>query len=310
MLYDLYRFETGFDLLFDNGAFSTTGNDNRVMNEKLVKIHKGVDNVLRFRVFDADRKRAKIKHLRIKGTLINKENRERVLVMYGDFDCQDGIFRFPVSEGELMDISAGFYDLVVTGEEFAIPEQPGEIMSTPFYTDGAANVRLDAEVTDSVEKAPIPTVVTSNWSETSYIVDGILTTLHYSTPIPANRLHNVRHGTITFTAKADNFRGKLMVFGSLNHTPPAPSNPEDYFPLNINETSNTIQFGDVNSEGRYGIFSGIDAWTMSANVMWVLFCWIATDDKGIPHPSLGDPILVLDDLSEAPNKLDRVEFRS
>jgi len=134
--------------------------------------------------------------------------------------------------------------------------------------------------------------------------------MHYSSPFPAGRLTNSMFGTHTFTAKADNFRGKLFVFGALDHIPPAASTPDMYFPLDIDGTTNVIQFGSVNEFGRYGIFSGIDAWSFSANVMWIMFGWVATDDKGVPTPTFVNPTLVLDDLSVVPNKLDRVELRS
>ncbi len=46
MLYDLYTYQQQYDLLYDNNEFIICEGltDNRPMNERLVKIHKGVDN--------------------------------------------------------------------------------------------------------------------------------------------------------------------------------------------------------------------------------------------------------------------------
>ena len=102
------------------------------MSTRIVKIHKGVDNLLKFRVFDSNKKYANIDHLRVKVALIDKVNRQRVLAVYGRVECTRGIFTVSIMEGQLMDIQVGFYDVVITGEEFSIPEQSGEIVSTPL----------------------------------------------------------------------------------------------------------------------------------------------------------------------------------
>ncbi len=313
MLYDLYRYDNWYDLLFDNSRFTCECNltDNAPMNTRLVKIHKGVDNLLKFRVFDSDRKRAKIDHLKISGTLINKENRERVLTVKGTLECTRGIFTVAIPEGQLVDIAAGFYDFVVTGEEDFIPSQAGEIVSTPFYTDATSNIRLEAEVTDSVEKAPIPTTEIIEWSSQSVEIEGVYTKLYYSHPIAANRLRNLKHGTHTFTVSAENYRGLFQARGSLEHIPPAASDREKYFPLNLTDYSEFARYGDVDENGKLQTFHGIDAWSIQSNVLWIIFYWVATDDAGVPHPShLDPPELILDDNSVVENKLDRVQLRS
>lgn len=314
MLYDLYRYDTWHDLLFDNGSITTANNltDNRNMNNKLVKLHKGVDNLIRFRVFNSDRKKAKIDHLVVKGTFINKENRERVLTVHGDMDCARGLFNITVPEGDLVNIAAGFYDLVITGEENFIPGQTGEMVATPFFTDNISNVHLEAEITDRVEKDPLPTIEITDWTLTSATVEDVRTHMYYSQPVEASRLKNVKNGTHTMTVKANAFRGKLYVCGSLDHIPPSASDFERYFKMNVTDTEDEIQFGIIDQAGFIQPFSGMDAWTFQSNVMWMIFYWVATDNKGIPLPSSIDTPskLTLDDLSVVDNWLDRVQLRS
>lgn len=313
MLIDLYRYDNWYSLLYDNSRFTCANNltDSRPMNTRLVKIHKGVDNLLKFRVFDSDKKRAKIEHLRIKGTLINKVNRERVLNVYGNLECTRGIFTVTILEGSLIDVPVGFYDFVVTGEEFAVPEHAGEIVSTPFYTDTISNIKLEAEVVDSVDKTPVPTVEINEWTSETVEVEGSLARMYYSHPIPANRLKNITNGTHTFTVKADNFRGYFYACGSLDHVPPAPSDKDKYFPLNLSDYTEYAKYGDVDDNGKLTVFSGIDPWCIQANVMWIIFYWVPTDEKGIPHPShLGEAKITLADGTEVPNVVNRVQIRS
>ena len=312
-MYDLYRYENWHDLLYDNGGITCADNltDNRPMNRRLVKIHKGVDNLIKFRVFNSDRKRAKIDHLKIKGTLINKENRERVLTVSGVMECTRGIFNITVREGELIDIASGFYDFVITGEEDFIPDVVGETVSTPFFTDTTSNIRLEAEVTDSVEKAPVPTTEIIDWSMETTEVNGVYTRLYYSHPIPANRLRNLKNGTHTFTVQAENFRGLFQACGTLEHIPPAPSDRRKFFPLNITDYDEFATYGDYDEQGFLQPFHGIDAWSIQSNVLWIVFYWVATDDKGNPHPAqLDPPQLILENGEIVLNELDRVQLRS
>ena len=54
---DIFRYK----LLYDNNVLACCNvTDSRMMNERLIKIHKGVDNEVKFRVFDSDRKRTSI----------------------------------------------------------------------------------------------------------------------------------------------------------------------------------------------------------------------------------------------------------
>lgn len=310
-MYDLYRYDTWFDLLYDNNRFSHALNmtDSRPMNKKLIKVHKGVDNILRFRVFDSDRKPANISHLRVKGTFINKDNRERVLSVYGTLDCAKGTFYMSVMEGQLVNIAAGFYDFVITGEEFFIPEQSGEIVSTPFFTDAISNVKMEVEVTDGAEKEPVPTYEIEEWTVTSKMIDSVQTKLYYSSVIPASRLRNMKNGTHSITIKADAFRGKVYVCGSLEMTPPPASDMDKFFKLNMSSYTDELQYGTTNTNGFIDIFTGIDAWTFSTNVLWIVFYWVTTDDKGMPAPYNVESLLVMPDMSVVPNKLDRVQLR-
>jgi hypothetical protein len=102
-----------------------------------------------------------------------------------------------------------------------------------------------------------------------------------------------------------------MVAGSLDQTPPAPSDMHKYFPLNLTDYDEAAYYGEFDDAGFLQTFSGIDAWSLKSNVLWIIFYWVATDNKGVPYPShLGNPTITLTDSSVVPNKIDRIQLRS
>lgn len=295
MLYDLFRYDEWHDLLYDNGVFTCACNltDNRPMNERVVKLHRGVDNEVKFRVFDSDRKRTRVDNLRIDITLINKENHELCFKTKARHLPERGVFVATFHEGDLVNMAPGFYDFVVTGQTWAIPEQPGEIVSTPFYTDTAANMRLVAEVTTQGEKLPLPTITVfsenpktgiSDWVCTNEVVDNVYARVYHSSPIQANRLKNYKRGTHSFALTCEEFTGLFQVRGSLQHIPPTEA--RHYFPLNLTSFREYVEYGPFDpafpNTGIRLPFTGIDPFTFEANVLWLMFVWIPTDNMGVP----------------------------
>lgn len=299
MLYDLYKYDEWHYLLYDNGVLTCDCNltDNRNMNQRLVKLHKGVNNEVKFRVFDSDRKRTRIDNLRITITLINTENREVSFTTTAKHSPERGVFVVHFFEGDLVNMNPGFYDFIVTGEEWAIPEQPGDIRSTPFYTDTAANMLMKAEITQQGEKLPTPTIEIysknpktgiSDWIASNETVDDVYTRIYHSSPIPANRLRNHKAGTHSFALTCENFTGRFEVRGSLEHIPP--SEAHDYFPLNLTAFRTSIDYGEWNpTTGTRDPFTGIDPFTFEANIVWLMFVWIPTDENGVPIDEMSFP---------------------
>jgi hypothetical protein len=81
----LFSYENRMDLMYvDSQLRSCEVTNNSPLNKKIFKIHKGVDNQIRFRVLNPDRKRVSVDHLSIRARFINTENQERVLDRFAD----------------------------------------------------------------------------------------------------------------------------------------------------------------------------------------------------------------------------------
>ena len=294
-MYNLFKYDNWHDLLYDNGQITCACNltENLMMNDRIVKLHKGVDNEVKFRVFDSDRKRTRIDHLRVNATLINKENNELCFNTSGRLMTERGTFKIMFREGDIVDIAPGFYDLIITGEEWSIPEHPGDIVSTPFYSNRISDVQLIAEITTQGQKNPIPTIEVfaknpdtevSDWIVTNEMVNHKYARVYHSSPIPANRLRNYKNGTHTIAVTLNEFSGILQVRGSIEHLPP----PEAryYFPIDIPGYGTDIYYGDLDPEYPDSNirlpYTGTDSYSFESNLLWLMVVWIPTDNNGVP----------------------------
>ena len=247
--------------------------NNSPYNNRVIKLHKGVDNQIRFRVLNPDRKRVSVDHLSIRCRFINTENGERVLDRFADLTSTKGDIRLTVYEGDLVNIAPGFYDLVVTGEEALVPGiTVGENAQYPFYLDQGGDIVATVEVVASADPTPQPTVTITPDDWTRFSVDRGTTLEFYSSAIPGERIKNHLNGLHTFAAYTTGFTGTLEVRGTLELQPP--ENYNDYFPIDITSGTQIITFDN---------FTGVTSHSFEANFMWLVFVYrpdISLEDYG------------------------------
>jgi len=261
MFYDLYLIKDYINLLYQNNeGCKCVELDNRNMNLKNVKLHKGVDQVVRFKVFDTDRRVVSIDPMRVIATLIDNNSRERVLVKEAYCTSTKGVIELQVTEGDLMNISTGYYTMSIVAQEYSIPEVEQYTVSTPFYTNAAGDINLNVEVFDSVDKTPVPTIeiADSNWN---LIIEGVDNhAVYYTGPYMANLLKNYTSGLHTIALQTNDYSGKFEVLGSLESTPSL--NAVDYFAVNFANGEDNVVFDH---------YTGIVSYTFNANIMWLMF---------------------------------------
>ena len=254
--------------------------NNSPFNKKVIKLHKGVDNQIRFRVLNPDRKKVSVDHLSIRTRFINTENQERVLDRFADLvPNSKGDVRLTIYEADLVDIAPGFYSLVVTGEEALIPGQStSENAQTPFFLDNAGDIVATVEVVASADVTPRESVelLPANWTISNET--GAPVTWR-SSAIPGARLQNYTNSVHSFSAATTGFTGTLEVRATLDHIPPG--DPNDYFQIDITSATNIITFDN---------FTGITSHTFDANFMWLIFIYIP--DASLTTNGTVDKVLV------------------
>jgi len=278
----LFSYENRMDLMYvDNQIRSCIVTNNSPLNKKIFKIHKGVDNQIRFRVLNPDRKRVSVDHLSIRARFISAENQERVLDRFADLvPNTKGDIRLTIYEADLVDIAAGFYSMVITGEEEMISGlAAGENIQTPFFLDNAGEIVATVEVVAAADVTPRESVelLAANWTVTTNETPGY--TRFMSSAIPGARLQNYTNSVHSFSAASTGFTGTLELRGTLDHIPTG--DPNDYFPIDITSGTDTITFDD---------YTGITAHTFEANFMWIIF--IYETENALPSNGTLDKVLV------------------
>jgi len=278
----LFHYENRLDLMYVDSQLKGYGTvNNSPLNKKIFRIHKGVDNVLRFRVLNPDRKRVSVDHLSIRARFISNENQERVLDRFADtVPNSKGDVRLTIYEADLVDIAAGFYSLVITGEEEMISGlAAGENMQTPFFLDNAGDIVATVEVVAGADVTPRESVelLPTNWTVTTNETPGF--TRYISSSIPGARLQNYTNSVHSFSAASTGWTGTLEVRATLDHIPTGDVN--DYFPIDITSGTNIITFDD---------FTGITSHTFEANFMWMIFVY--ETENALPSNGTLDKVLV------------------
>lgn len=261
----LFRYENRLDLMYvDSQIRGCSPVNNSPFNKKIIKLHKGVDNQVRFRVLNPDRKLVSVDHLSIRVRFVSKENQERVLDRFADLvPNSKGDIRLTIYEGDLVDIAPGFYSMIVTGEEAFVPGlTTGENVQTPFFLDNAGDIVATVEILASADVTPRESVelLPINWTVTTNSTTGF--TRFISSAIPGARLQNYTNSVHSFSAASTSWTGTLEVRATLEHLPTG--NINDYFPIDITSGTNIITFDN---------FTGITAHTFEANFMWVIFVY-------------------------------------
>jgi len=260
----LYCYTDCLEIMYVDSQLRSHNKSNEPMNNKeYVKIHKGIDNNIRFKVTNPDYKKVSVNHLDVRAVIIDTETREKVYEKYLE-KVDDCFLYLRVLEGELKDVRRGHYELVIRGENAdAYIGESGFAAYEGFYKDQANNITFPVLITSQGDTRPLPSIDT-------YIKDWLPTYLSsnqpafMSTPLPANLTRNSLNRTHTFTIRGEEAGGRIRAYGTLEASPTTDDNL--WFQLDIPNTyDNEIEIEN---------FTGIQAWSFTANLTWIRFQWI------------------------------------
>lgn len=233
------------------------------MNRNTLKLHRGTDNTVLFRVHDLDRKPADTQHMQVVAQMVNPQNGETVLRKLVRATDRRGRLQMQVTEAELQRVPPGLYNLTVQGEQELIPDTDGEVYRTPLYTDVAHNTVLTVEVMPSADPGPVPSaVITSDQWRLVQSGKGLIDDIeeYRTSAVPGTQVRNHINALHTLAVFATNFTGSLQVLATLDLQP-----PEDlrrWFPVDLTTGTNIIEFSD---------YSDSISFTFTANFTWLTF---------------------------------------
>ena len=235
----------------DNTATMTTYLGNTPMYDGTHKLHKGIDNTLRFKIKDTDRKPIDLSGKTIIWKMYDRESRENVLFKYADItNAVKGMCSLLIPTADTVMLPEGFYQFAMYTVEDGVEQI--------IYTDTWDNAKGTIEVIDDV----YPEFEESQETET-FLFDG----QKYVTTVFDGSANTIKSRSLhTVAIYYDGFTGVVNIQGDLSVQPS--TNDDDWFDLtpNLLYDPNII----VNNE------TGVQGYVVRANVNWIRITYTTT----------------------------------
>lgn len=264
----LYLYENVRQLLAVGDTFCPC-KDNGPMNKNPIKAHKGIDNKIIFRVLGPDRVPFDVScGQQVYARIINPDNNTVVLEKLCRLGPAKGIVTLELDGGDIALIAPGLYTMAMIRTEDFVANIADYYVEKPLYSDYNNNVELELEITEQAFKAPLKSITYEplDWTPDLTIpVSGPITPSFYTGRIPGARVLNHINSVHSFSTYTQNFTGILQIWGSLEETPDAYQSTARWFKIFPTSMSDDIEFIG---------YTGTQAWTFSANFMWLKFRYI------------------------------------
>lgn len=238
--------------------------DNGPMNKSPIRAHKGIDNEIVFRTLGPDRVPYDIVcNEQVYARIIDPDNNTVVIEKLCRLGPAKGIITLELDSGDIADIHAGLYNMVLIRTQEFVSNIPGYYIEKPLYSDYDSNVSMEIEITQQAFKTPIDSVVLD---ELDWTPDILVPTFgppmpcFYSKRIPGARVQNHIDSVHSISIYTQNFTGIFEIWGSLEQTPDPYLSATRWFKIYPSTMSTDIEY--------FG-YTGTQAWTFSANFMWL-----------------------------------------
>ena len=238
-----YKYDNNIHLMLADDSNKTV---NSPMNNKIIKIYKGVDTVLNFFVKDKDRKPVSLASGSLTAYLVNHNTKSLIFSrLVDEIDNTTGQAKLKIFSKDLSSLETGLYDMSLT-----FKNNLDEVMT--LFADRGDNVRLTIEIKDG----PIPKLIDS--TTITFTTQGGTGAKTYSSAIEVASISPDTKNLHTFVAYLTNYSGDLHAEGSVEETSVA----SGFFPITIGSST------------AYKSYSGItlvDPFNFTANLNWIRF---------------------------------------
>lgn len=226
----LYLYKDTIDLVITTTSLSV---DNRPMNNRNLKAHKGVNNEIFFNIRNRDRKLQNVFSETLHAYLISPTDRRRVVTRVLEHTSDVGIVKLTLSEADLASLNPGRYYVYITRGD-------SETLDTPVYTDQDNNVKFDIEITDQVAVHPIATQVSESFLQTGNVDMGDAADSFVSGSLYGNLERNFTNAQHTMAWYPNAYTGQVIVQAScVTSTPDTDDASKDWFNVSTHDLSNT-----------------------------------------------------------------------
>lgn len=275
-LHKVYLYDNVRQLLVVGDTFCSC-KDNGPMHKNPIMAHKGLDNKIIFRALGPDRVPFDVScGQQVYARIMDPDNRKVVLEKLCRLGPAKGIITLELDGGDIAELHVGIYTMVLVRTEEFVTGAPDYYVEKPLYSDMYNNVAMEIEITEQAFKAPLNsiTIEPKDWTtDITVPTSGPITPSFYTSRIPGGRVLNHINSVHSFSTYTQNFTGILEIWGSLEESPDPYLTTSRWFKIYPTTMSNDIE---------YIGYTGTQAWTFSANFMWLKF-------RCIPSTAVLDP---------------------
>ena len=258
------------------------------MSKSTIKAHKSIDNKIIFRALGPDRVPVDIScNQEVYARIIDPNSHLVVKEKLCRLGPAKGLITLELDGGDIADVAVGLYQMVLIRTEEFVSNTPGYYVEKPLYSDMNDNVSMQIEITEQAFKSPLPSVtyLPEDWTPDLLAppsgLGGAPRPCFYTGRIPGARVLNHIDSVHSFSTYTQNFTGVLEIWGTLEESPEPYLNDTRWFKIYPSSMSQDIE---------YVRYTGTQAWTFSANFMWLKFRYFPSTE--VLDPGLMSKLIV------------------
>lgn len=268
----LFIYDKVYQLLLKDGSCFCYKTDNGPMYKRPVKVHKGIDNTLKFRVFNPDNNPVNLNNYSVFARLTNVETQAQVLEKQLTRLPNTGVVSLFLAESDLQNIITGLYKLVLF-VSMDTESTNNYRTSMPLFSDFDSNMEITVEITDQFNRNPYPSyeINEDNWTGNSNTPNqyGPLEVYYMSSAIPTSKLSGRQGNLCTLSTEVENFYGYFEVYGTLTQEPSTELD-RSWFKVEIEPGKN---------RATYINYTGTEYFTFENNAMWYRVVYMPNYDQ-------------------------------
>lgn len=228
----LYYYENVIDLVVTTDHIYV---DNRPMNTRNLKAHRGLTNEILFTVRNRDRKLQNVSPDTLTAYMVNPYTNTRVLTKTLTDTLDIGKVKLTLEPGDLANIHRGMYTIHITRSS----QNQTEV---PLYSNQDNGVSFDIDITDSAYTSPTPTQNENTFIQTSSTSLGDAANIFVSNSLTGNLERNFPDACHTMAIFLEGYTGNIDVQAScVTNQPGVEDQHVDWFDVK------TIQVDDANT---------------------------------------------------------------
>lgn len=219
----LYLYPNEFELVINTDGSLYV--DNRPMNNRKLKIHKGLDNTIFFNIRNRDRKLQNVFSDTLVAYLINPTTKNRLFYRTLEHTSDVGRVKLVYTKADTQNIDPGLYTIYITQTAVSGEE-------TPVYSNQDNGLLFELEIADQLDKTPVDTQLANTFTQIASTGSGDAANIFSTSALFGNQDRNFQSALHSVAIYPDTYTGNLTIQGScLENVPDNDDESLDWFTI-------------------------------------------------------------------------------